>query len=170
MIHVQQQPRPSIQEAKPKDVVVDERCKRTQREIHRREMQGPLSNNHLCAKRRVAIHVLDVVGDGWVRMVNESTLKVASFSLESHVFVNESVLELGCAATEKPKFSIRPIAAVLDPSPEEVVLAGDPKPSDVTGDEWNSWVRRPVACRSWRLSHVRCNFFSQRWFEFLIGI
>ena len=62
----------------------------------------PFGDNHLCApESRVAVHVLDVVGDGWVGVMEESAVQLVSLSFELHIFVNKSILESRRTATKK---------------------------------------------------------------------
>ena len=64
-------------------------------------MQGPFGDGHFRPQRRVAVHVLDVVGDGWVGVMEESAVQLVSLSFEFHIFVNKSILESRRTATKK---------------------------------------------------------------------
>src|SRR5262249_31900263 len=72
MIEMQQQPFPSIQKSQPEKIVVDKSSPRTQHDVENAEAHPPLRCDHFCAQRRVAIHVIEVVGQSGIGMVKES--------------------------------------------------------------------------------------------------
>src|SRR6185369_9949084 len=171
MIYMQQEPRLAVEETESEKVVENERCERTQRQVDRGEMHRPLGHNHLGAQSRVSVHVLDVVGDGWVGVMEEGAVQLVSLSFEFHIFVNKSILESSRAATKKTKLPVRPVAAVLDPPAEEMVLARNPQARDRRGNECDGSIRNSVLRRfSSSSQNVVANFFRESWLNFLVCI
>ena len=76
MIQVQQQSFPAIEESEAEKIVVDEREHRPQDDVDETEPHFPFGDHHLCPERRVAVHVLDVVGECGVGMVYEVNFRV----------------------------------------------------------------------------------------------
>src|SRR5260370_11878891 len=78
---------------------------------------------HLRAERRVSVHVLDVVGQCGVGMVDKSTAVNADNSTVGlNRLVHGSLLNAPITAMEQAQLGIRPQTAMLNPATEERVL------------------------------------------------
>src|SRR5581483_4641183 len=94
MIEMQQQPLAPIQKAKPEKVVIDERSPGPQHNVYETEAVIPLVHRHLGPKRRVAVHVLDVIGEGGVGVMDQrASERPNSTFLDSDVFMNRTIFE-----------------------------------------------------------------------------
>src|SRR5260370_26279566 len=81
---------------------------------------------HLRAERRISVHVLDVVGQCGVGMVDESTAVNADDSAVGlNRFVHGSLLNAPITAKEQAQLGIRPETAMFNPATEEKVLPGN---------------------------------------------
>ena len=83
------------------------------------------------AQRRVAIHVLDVIGEHGIGMVDQSAPLSTSFvcpiqSVRPRV-PHDSPRTCALPRCKQSEFGIGPESAVFDPSTEEIVLSGDPE-------------------------------------------
>ena len=67
--------------------------------------------------------MVDVVGEGGVRVVNERALEPSRISFQHRVFVDETVFEHCRTASKQAQLGIGPEPAVFDPVAKEVVLA-----------------------------------------------
>src|SRR5579864_5670513 len=72
MIEVQQQAFASVKETEAEEIVVEECCQRTQDNVDDAEADPACCHDHLRAQGRIAVHVLDVVGERGVGMVEQS--------------------------------------------------------------------------------------------------
>ena len=73
MVEVQQQAFAAVEKSEAEKIVVDKRDQRTQDDVDDAERTLPFGDDHLRAQRRVAVHVLDVVGERRVGMVDEGS-------------------------------------------------------------------------------------------------
>src|SRR5450631_3043731 len=127
MVEVQQQALAPVEETEAEKVVVGKRRQRMQDDVDHAEPHSAsaLGHDHLRAQRRVAVHVLDVVGERGVGVVKErSGLNSSGETLDVNVFMDCAILELAAPATEEAQLWIRPEAAVPDPTTEKFILPG----------------------------------------------
>src|SRR5579864_1210179 len=71
VIKVQEEALAPIKKSEAKDVVVEERSRRTDHDVEHAEAALALGDDHLRAERGVAVHVVDVVGERGVGVVEE---------------------------------------------------------------------------------------------------
>ena len=64
----------SVEKAETENVVVEKGEDWAEEDVDDREAQWPFGDGHLSPKGRVAIHVLNVVGDGWIGMVEKRAI------------------------------------------------------------------------------------------------
>ena len=101
MVEMQEQAFAAIQKAEPKEVVVDESGDRTHDDVeHAEAARAGRFRGHLCAQRRVAVHVVNVVGEGGIGMVDESVFELTGLALQPDVFMDQAVFEAGGATAE----------------------------------------------------------------------
>src|ERR1700722_3536129 len=130
VVKMQQQPLATVEKAKAEEVVVNERCQRSEQNVNRAEPHSAaaIGHNHLRAQRRVAIHVLNVVGECWVGMVDErAVLNPTRLAVDLYVLMDRAGLEPAPPAPEETQLRVRIKPAVLDPSSEKLILAGNPE-------------------------------------------
>ncbi len=101
MVEVQKQAFAAVEEAEAEEIVVDECCARAQDDIEHAEAALAFSYCHLRAEGRVAVHVVDVIGEGGVGVVEDGAVQTAGRAIEFNVLVNRPVLESARAATEE---------------------------------------------------------------------
>src|ERR1035437_26539 len=125
MVQVQQQSLTPVEEAETENIVVGECKQRSQDDVDESEMGGAFGHNHLRAQRRVAVDVLDVVGERGVGVVEErAVLNSSGKPLDVNVFMDRATLETAASATEEAQLWIRPEAAMPDPTTEKFILPG----------------------------------------------
>ena len=61
----------AVEKSEPKKVIVDERCNWTHDDVEEAESAVAFGDRHFGAERGVAVHVVDVVGEGRVGVVEE---------------------------------------------------------------------------------------------------
>ncbi len=87
MVEVQEQAFAAVEKSEAKKIVVDEGCERAQDDVEQAEAAVAFGDGHLGAEGGVAVHVVDVVGQGGVGVVedvsDQSWLQVGSLSLTS---------------------------------------------------------------------------------------
>ena len=71
MVEVQQQPFAAVEEAETEEVVVDEGCQWTQHDVAHAESDWARRHDHLRAQGRVAVHVLDIIGERRVGVMDD---------------------------------------------------------------------------------------------------
>src|ERR1035441_174544 len=137
MVEVQQHAFATVEETEAEKIVVDERCEWTQDDVDHAEpyFAIALRHDHLRAQRRVAVNVLDVVGERGVGVVKErSRLNSSAKSFDMNVFMDCAILELAASATEQSQLWIGPVAAVPDPTTEEFIFPRYPQAAEVGAD------------------------------------
>ena len=102
VIHVKQKSFFAVQEAEPKNVVIDKGCERTQGQIEGCESDWAFCDHHVGSQGRIAIHVFDVVGDCGIGMVDQRAIEPSCFSIELHVFMHETILEVCTPSAKEP--------------------------------------------------------------------
>src|ERR1700757_3031353 len=94
MVKVQQQSLAAIKKSKPEEIVVEEGKQRPQDDVDETEPNWALGDNHLRPERRVAVHVLDVVGQSGVRVVDEGTgTNVCYWAGQLHILMDGARFE-----------------------------------------------------------------------------
>ena len=94
MVEMQEQAFAAIEEAEAEDVVVNEGGNRSEYDIQDAEAGVAFGDGHLGAQRGLAVHVVEVVGEGGVGVVEEGAVELAGDSCgEPGVFVDEAVFE-----------------------------------------------------------------------------
>ena len=73
VVQVQKQSFPAIQKSEAKEIIVDKRGQRPQNNVDHAEAAMSFRARCLRAEGGVAVHVIDVIGERRVRMVNERT-------------------------------------------------------------------------------------------------
>ena len=123
MVKMQQQSFAAIQKTQTKKVVVDKREPGPDHDVDYAESRTPLRHGHFRAQRRIAIHVIDVIGKGRVGvMKNCAMLKRGSVAADFHRLVYGAVFNPAATAAEQAQLRIRPEASVPDPSSQEMIL------------------------------------------------
>ncbi len=72
MIEVEEQSFAAIQESKAEEIVVDECRHGSNHNVEDAEADSTLGDEHLGAEGRIAVHVIDVIGEGGVGVVDDS--------------------------------------------------------------------------------------------------
>src|SRR5438067_8285785 len=70
MIQVQEQPFAAVKEAETKKIVVNERCKGAENDVDEAEAAMPFGDRQVGSEGGVVVHVIEVVGEGRVAVVN----------------------------------------------------------------------------------------------------
>src|ERR1700674_1457822 len=123
MVEVQQQAFAAVQETEAKEVVVNKGGYRPQENFEHTESARPIGFGPPRIERRVSVHVVDVVGECGVGMVDESTALNADNSTAGlNRFVHGSLLNAPITAKKQAQLGIRPETAMLNPATEERVL------------------------------------------------
>ena len=73
---MEEQPFASIEETEAEKIVVDETSEWAQDDIEEAEAALAMSDCHLRAQRRVVVHVIDVVGQSGIRVVEECAFQL----------------------------------------------------------------------------------------------
>src|SRR5579863_7072938 len=135
MVEVQQQAFAAIEESEAEEIVVEEREHRTENDVDEAEADFAFSHDHLRAERGVAVHVVDVVGESWVGVMDDGSMSdFGSVAVHFNCLVYRSILESAVTTTKKAQLPIGPKAALLNPSAEEIVFPGKPITAE---SEWN---------------------------------
>ena len=71
VVEVQQQSFTSVEKTQTEKIVVNEGQAGPQRDVDHAESGTPLGHGHLRSQRRVAVHVVDVIGNRGVRMMQD---------------------------------------------------------------------------------------------------
>ena len=71
MVEMEQQTFPAIKKTQTKEIVIDEREPRSDRDVDQAEPGVPVGSNHLRAQRRVAVHVVDVIGERGIGVMQD---------------------------------------------------------------------------------------------------
>ena len=101
MVKVQKQALTTIKKSQPKKIVVDEGSERAEKDIEQAEAPFATGDHHFSAERRVAVHVVDVLIERGVGMVDERASKPLRWSMELNILMNGSVLEPASSPTEQ---------------------------------------------------------------------
>ena len=126
MIEVEQETFSSIEKAETEDVVVGEGRPRADDDVEEAETARALGNCHLGAEGGVVVHVVDVVGQGGVGVVEEGVVERALGSRHLKRFVYCPVFHSTHAAAKQPKLGIWPKASMSQGTAKEIVLALKP--------------------------------------------
>ena len=78
MIEVQQQALASVEKSEAEKVVVEECGRRANDDVEDAEAHAASGDNDLRAERRVAVHVIEVVGEGGVGVVDQGAAQTTS--------------------------------------------------------------------------------------------
>ena len=79
-------------------IVVEKRGRRAQDDVESAESHAALGDNHLRAQRRVAVHVVDVVGKRGVGVVDERAFQIDSvLANQLNIFMDSAIFESPCA-------------------------------------------------------------------------
>src|SRR5205809_8136253 len=84
------------------------------------------------ARRRIAVHVTDVVAKCRVGVVNECVFEPAGGTVNFHRGMSAVFLEFPCAAADEAQLGIGIESAVLDPAAQKKILARTPKTGQPT--------------------------------------
>ena len=123
MVKVQQKTFAAVEETKAKKIVVNESRQWPQYDVDDAEADLTLRHDHLRTQRRVAVHVLDVVGERRVGVMKESAgLDSSSDSFDLHILMDRATLEFPSSLTEEAQLWIRPEATMPNPATEEFIL------------------------------------------------
>src|SRR5437773_10466126 len=79
------------------------------------------------ARRRIAVHVTDVVAKCRVGVVNECVFEPAGGTVNFHRGMSAVFLEFPCAAADEAQLGIGIESAGLDPAAQKKILARNPK-------------------------------------------
>ena len=91
MVEVQEQALAAVEKSEAEEIVVDERCDRADDYVEQAETALVFRDGHFRAQGRVAVHVIDVVGEGGVGVVDDGVFKVTRNSFrETDVFMDQS--------------------------------------------------------------------------------
>jgi len=101
MVKVQKQALATIKESQPKKIVVDESPKRAQKNIEQAEAALAPGDRHFSAERRVAVHVVNVIIERGVGMMDERASKAHRGASELNIFMNRPALEPPGSPTEQ---------------------------------------------------------------------
>src|SRR5215471_812303 len=125
MVQVQQQSLAAVKKSKAEEIVVDEGEHRPQDDVDEAETHRAPGNNHLRPERGVAIHVLDVVGERRVGMVQQSTVPDGCrLSVCLEIFVHTPVLVETCGSTSKEAYlAVGVKSSMANPSAQKEILA-----------------------------------------------
>src|SRR5450432_153033 len=127
MVEMQQQAFPSVEEAEAEHIVVDERRRWSKNNVdHAEPHPAVFRNDHLRAQRRVLVHVLDVIGEVGIGMVENSRVEVRDWSLDLNILVNGARFKSAGGTAKQAQFRIGPKTAVFNPTAEEKSLAREP--------------------------------------------
>src|SRR5580698_817083 len=77
MVEVEEQAFAAIEKSEAEKIVVDECRERAQDDVEEAEATLALGNRHVCAEGGVAVHVVNVVGEGGVRVVENGVFESA---------------------------------------------------------------------------------------------
>src|SRR5208337_4508224 len=106
VVEVQQQALPAIEKSEAEKIVINEGCERAQGDIEQAESAAALGHCHLRAERRVAVHVVDIIGERGVGVVQDGASQAAGWAAEFNVLMNRPVFEGASAATEETQLLI----------------------------------------------------------------
>src|SRR5208282_5390041 len=94
MVEMEKQAFAAVKEAEAEDVVVEERGQRAQDDVEQAKAAMAVGDSHLGSKGRIAVHVVDVVGEGGIGVVEEGVVEFPRDAFdETGVFVNGSHFE-----------------------------------------------------------------------------
>src|SRR5436309_16121596 len=79
------------------------------------------------ARRRVAVHVIDVAAQRRVGVVNECVFEPAGGTVNFHRGMSAVFLEFPCAAADEAQLGIGIESAVLDRAAQKKILSRNPK-------------------------------------------
>src|SRR5208337_173463 len=136
VVQMQQQALAAVKKSEAEKIVVDKRKQWPQHDVDHAESDFALGHNHLRAQRRVAVHVLDVVGERGVGVVDQvaPTAQVIVPSVigllsrfELHIFVNRAILEVTAAAPKHTQLGVGIKSAMAHPSTEEIISPRQPE-------------------------------------------
>src|ERR1700693_4036244 len=99
VIEVPQQTFTAIEKAEAEEVVVEERSGRPQDDVECAEPHASLSDNHLRTQRREEVHVVEIVSERGVGVVQKSAAEATGWAIELNVLMNHPVFESASAAT-----------------------------------------------------------------------
>src|SRR5579872_4137165 len=97
------------------------------------ESTVPLLDGHLCSRRRIAIHVIDVTAKCGISIVDHCMAQFASWPFDLDRGVGAIIFETACTAPNQAKLWVRVEAAVFYPSTQEKILARDPETDQLRG-------------------------------------
>src|SRR5215472_7786478 len=129
VIQVQQQAFAPVEKSETEKVVVDKGEPGPQHNVAETETDFAFRRHHLRSQRGIAVHVLDVVGEGRVGVMNQGAIRHdLRVPFDVGVLMDRAIFKLAAFATEQAQLRIRPETALLDPTAHEVVLSKDEKP------------------------------------------
>ena len=125
MVEVEQQAFAAVEESEAEDVVVNKRGGRAGGDIDHAEAAVSLDDRHLGSQRRIAVHVLDIVGKIRVGVMDERMRKLVRRPAEGNIFVHRADFEGSGSAAKEAELAVGIEASVAGPASEKEILARD---------------------------------------------
>src|SRR5579872_663700 len=126
---MQEQAFAAVEEAQAEKVVVNEGENGTEDNVRDAEADFALGGDHFCTERRIAVHVVDVVGEGGIGVVKDSAgPQAGDVAVDLYGFVNGPFFKSAMRTAEKAELGIWPETAVFHPAAEKKILALNREP------------------------------------------
>lgn len=93
MVEVQEQAFAAVEESKAEKIIVEEGEERAEDDVDEAEADFAFGHDHLGAQRGVAVHVVDVVGEVGVGVVEERVFECAGDTFNVYIFMDRAILE-----------------------------------------------------------------------------
>src|SRR5437588_4509371 len=128
MVEVQQQAFATVEEAEPEKIVIDESKERAQDDVDETEANFAFSDEHLGAERGIAVHVLDVIGERGVGVMENRRPNLGDGPCgNGNVFMNQSRFKSGDFLPHQPQLGIGEVTTPSQRLTEKKVPAPDPE-------------------------------------------
>src|SRR5579864_3722597 len=123
MVQVQQESFFAIEETESNKIVIEKCQERPHGDIQEAESDLAFGNHHLRAERRVAVHVLDVIGDCRVGVVDDWGNHFYGQCSELDIFMDKTIRKFPATSVKQPQLGVGPVASVPNPPAKKHVLA-----------------------------------------------